>query len=258
MVKADNQHRVLPNPASLRVMCMPAWRRCAVLCATICWIVACVPPNGGTWSSPQPQGRYDYEHEHDYEDEEYANDGAWSAGPSSAGPQSSTRNTGSTNACVPVCRRIVECKLMSGPECADNCARASAAGLAPAASHARDSCGALGALLAKGRSRSAGGTRATGGSPPTNTRSSTDTRSPPDTSSRGVMWYCTAEGSYSTGGYGTEIEQGIHAMNKGPTRDDANLAAFRDCNSLMTASLSINDPARVVADCRVTRCWWAK
>lgn len=61
--------------------------RLAALCAAICSIVACIPPNSGVWPSPPPQGNvYDYDEHSHHDDEEYVEDGSRDTRPSAEAP----------------------------------------------------------------------------------------------------------------------------------------------------------------------------
>lgn len=227
----DDNHRIL------RAVRNP---RCALVCAIVGSIVACIPPNGGTWSpSPsQPSGSYDGRD--DEYDDQYADDGVERSAPPANGG----------GACTPVCRRIAECKITSFQKCADACGQLAEQGRAPAASHAKDSCDSLAAIFAKHRGSSKSGTSSRGPGP---SRSS----------SSGLTWYCRAQGSTtrrsSSGDGGANP---ITIVNKGPTRDDAYYNAFSDCGSMVTLELSQSQaagaPAEVTSECRVTDCWSAK
>jgi hypothetical protein len=70
----------------------------------------------------------------------------------------------------------------------------------------------------------------------------------------GRMWYCRAEAT-------TVYGRGIDIMNKGRTRDDAALAALKDCGSLAGMS-DVNNEGNEqrpvsASECEISSCWYA-
>ena len=228
---------------------MFGWCRCAAICAIVCSVAACVPPNPA-WSSPDPASQSagpeesadTYENEGDdvaeHDDAEEAPSTAANGDQAGSTTERSYAPPGKT--CAAVCRRFSECKLFSFDPCMEECGKQGAEGTAEGRRtnlvQARSSCKSLAAGMA-----------------------SSD-------------WLCTAEGE-SIYGYDVDGSMGdvrgnssIHLFGQGNTRAEAEYNALRDCGAMMTVDLNRNglmntEPSSqgtwgsaISSECHITQC----
>ncbi len=201
---------------------MFGWCRCAAICAIVCSIAACAPPNQG-WSSPDPAsqsvGPEEPAHPDENEGDGVAEDDAEDAPSTAANGDEAGSTTARSYAppgktCAAVCRRFSECKLFAFEPCMEECGNQGAEGTAEGRRtnlvQARSSCNSLAAGTA-----------------------SSD-------------WVCIAEGESI---YGYDVESGtgdvqgnssVHLAGQGKTRADAEYKAISDCQSMMTVDLNRN------------------
>jgi len=180
------------------------------------------PTRGSSARPPAPSTPYEDDYDDDYDD---------ASGPMASGQRSyqqaggndsaQTSSQGPGTSCSWVCRRLSECKLMSAQRCGEMCSIAASNGQPLRID--RESCAEIKKAFVT------------------------------------TKWTCFAEGSsgyaYGNGPWNYRTQS---MQSTGRTRDEAALAAARDCNALMGVSTNLSnlDGAAVDSgDCKVTKCF---
>ena len=179
------------------------------------------PARSSSARPPAPSNQYDDDDDASGPTASQSNPSQRSYQPGGENESAQTSSQGPGTSCSWVCRRLSECKLMSTQRCGEMCSIAASNGQPLRID--RESCAEIKKAFVT------------------------------------TKWTCFAEGSsgYSYGNgpwnYRTQSMQ-----STGKTRDEAALAAARDCNALMGVSTNLSNLDGAAVDsgmCKVTRCF---